>query len=94
MAFEREKGFFLGAFVVNFGFTLLVLAGYIGAGVVLTQPDPPVAALLVVGAVVMIVLPIAFYPLSRTIWSAVDLWMRPLEPDEVRAADEARARTG
>ena len=25
---------------------------------------------------------LAFYPVSKTLWSAIDLAMRPLEPDE------------
>jgi hypothetical protein len=36
----------------------------------------------VVTVTVAIVVPIAFYPFSKTLWSAVDLAMRPLEPDD------------
>lgn len=36
-------------------------------------------------------MPIAFYPNSRTVWSAIDLWMKPLEPGEVAAAEQARS---
>ena len=28
------------------------------------------------------VVPLAFYPTSKTLWSAIDLAMRPLEPDD------------
>jgi len=29
-----------------------------------------------------VVVPLAFYPVSKTLWSAIDLAMRPLEPDD------------
>ena len=37
-----------------------------------------------VGAVVAVavVVPLLFYPVSKTLWSAIDLAMRPLEPDD------------
>jgi hypothetical protein len=31
---------------------------------------------------VAVVVPLAFYPVSKTLWSAIDLAMRPLEPDD------------
>ena len=81
MAFERDDGFFLGAFVVNFGVVLGLLAAYIGVAVALTLPDPPVAALIVGGLAVAVVVPVAFYPFSRTVWSAIDLILKPLTED-------------
>jgi hypothetical protein len=29
-----------------------------------------------------VVVPLAFYPVSKTLWSAIDLAMRPLEPED------------
>ena len=89
MKFEREEGYFLGAFTVNFGVMLLSLALFIAVGLALTLPDPPPGKLALAGMVVGVVVPTFFYPFSRTVWSAIDLIMKPLEPDEVRAADEA-----
>ncbi len=91
MAFEREEGFFLGAFVVNFGLVLILLAAYIAVGIWLTLPEPPAGKLAAGGMVVAILVPVGFYPFSRTFWSAIDLWMKPLEPEEVAAAERARA---
>ncbi len=91
MVFEREEGFFLGAFVVNFGLVLVVLASYIGVGIWLTLPDPPPGKLAAGGMVLATLVPITFYPFSRTFWSAIDLWMKPLEPYEVAAAERARS---
>ena len=88
MCFEREEGFFLGAFVVNFGVMLITLAAFIGVGVAMTLPDPPPGKLALGGMVVGILVPIFFYPMSRTFWSAIDLIMKPLEPQEVASARE------
>ncbi len=42
------------------------------------------SAWVAVGAIVAtaIIVPLAFYPVSKTLWSAIDLAMRPLEPDD------------
>jgi len=75
LRFEREEGFFLGAYVVNFGLVLVLLGVWIFAGVVATQPDPPLPALVVGGMVLCAVVAIAFYPSSKTVWCAIDLTM-------------------
>jgi uncharacterized protein (DUF983 family) len=90
--FEREEGFFLGAYVVNFGVMILSLAAFIAIGLAVTLPDPDPVKLAAAGVVVAIVVPILFYPMSRTFWSAIDLWMKPLEPHEVEAANAAAGR--
>jgi uncharacterized protein (DUF983 family) len=90
--FEREEGFFLGAYVVNFGVMILSLAAFIAIGLAVTLPDPDPVKLAAAGIVVAIVVPILFYPMSRTFWSAIDLWMKPLEPQEVEAANAAAGR--
>jgi uncharacterized protein (DUF983 family) len=89
MCFEREEGFFLGAYVVNFGVMLIAMATFIGVGVAVTLPDPDPLKLAIGGIVVAIVVPIFFYPMSRTFWSAIDLLMKPLEPQEIDSARDA-----
>jgi hypothetical protein len=91
MCFEREEGFFLGAFVVNFGAMLVALAATIAFGVALTLPDPPPGKLAIAAMIVGTVVPIVFYPMSRTLWSAFDLMMKPLQPPEI---ESARTATG
>lgn len=84
LRFERENDFFLGAYVVNLGITegllLLGLFGYILAAV--NDPDLPVAPVVVVALVLAVLGPLAFFPFSRTIWSAIDLAMRPVPFDD------------
>lgn len=86
MCFEREDGFFLGAYVVNFGVMMISLAAFIAVGIALTLPDPPTVELTLGGMAIGIIVPVLFYPFSRTFWSAIDLWMKPLEPSEIASA--------
>lgn len=87
--FEREEGFFLGAYVVN----LAVVEGLLGLLVVVptivlaaTRPGFNPWPVVAVGLVAAIVGPLAFYPFSRTIWVALDVMLRPSgtsEPDDL-----------
>ena len=86
--FEREEGFFLGAYVMNLAIAqfLVVLLAIVPA-IVLLAGDPdagllPVFAGGVVGAVLG---PLVFYPFSKTLWVAIELIMRPA--DAVEPAD-------
>jgi hypothetical protein len=83
LLFERIEGHWIGAIglntIVSFGALLITLA----VGVALTLPDIPVGPLMVANVAVAVIVPLAFYPISRTLWTAVDIAMRPLEADEV-----------
>jgi len=46
----------------------------------------------VAGLAVAVVVPVVGYPFSYTIWAAIDLTMRPLEPAEVADADRHRGQ--
>jgi hypothetical protein len=75
---------------MNMAFALAGIAAVLVVGIVLTYPDIAAGPMLVVGLVVAILGPVAFYPISYTLWAAVDLTMRPLEPDEVADAEAHR----
>ena len=81
--FEREAGHWAGALgmntVISFGALLVTVV----AGVVATAPDINVVPLVVASCAVAVLAPLVVFPFSRTIWSAIDLAMRPLEPGEV-----------
>ena len=78
---ERVEGHWLGSLgmntIVSFAAVLLAVV----VGVLLGYPDALTVAVVGVVATAVIV-PIAFFPVSRTLWSAIDLAMRPLEPDD------------
>lgn len=89
MRFEREPGFFVGAYTVNLAlvFGLLFVLCMVLVGVLAIGAEPNVAAFLGVGAAIGVVVPLLSYPYARTVWSAIDLAMTPLEPvEEAEAA--------
>jgi uncharacterized protein (DUF983 family) len=83
LLFEREEGHWVGAMIVNFAVGMLVLVAVLAAGLLLTWPDVPWTGLTVVAVVMVVAVPIALYPWSKTVWVSIDLLMhrneRPLE---------------
>ena len=57
-----------------------------------TNSDADHTGFLIAGVVIGLVAPVFCYPYSRTVWSAIDIGMTPLEPHEIAEADEALAR--
>jgi uncharacterized protein (DUF983 family) len=80
--YERQPGFSLGATTMNTVVTFGLLAVVLVVGVVVTYPDVPTVPLMAVAVAVTAITPVVFYPFSYTLWAAVDLFMRPLEPAE------------
>jgi uncharacterized protein (DUF983 family) len=82
LRFERVVGQWFGSLalntIVSFGALLVVVLGSFLA----SWPDAPPVAALVAGLAVALLLPLAFFPWSRTLWLAFDLRIRPLEPGE------------
>lgn len=85
-------GFELGAasiaVMLTMGPLLLALA-VVGAA---TWPELPVGPMLIVLGVAACVLPVVAYPLSYTVWQAIDLRMRPVDP--IRDLDHPIVRPG
>jgi uncharacterized protein (DUF983 family) len=79
---DRVEGHWLGSLGVNTIVSFGALFATVVAGVVIFYPDIPVLGLMVAVVVVGLVVPLLFFPFSRTIWSAIDLAMRPVEPDD------------
>lgn len=94
LRFEREEGFFLGAYVINYGLGSIIVAVALVVFAVARNADAGTSPLpyLAVGLAGAILVPLAFYPFSRTIWLAIDLFMRPLEPFEVADLERAGAK--
>ena len=70
------------ALVLNIGLVLLAVA----VAVALTVPDVPVVTLYVVLASAAIVIPLVTWPLTHTIWMAIDLRVRPVGVEEAAEA--------
>jgi len=78
--FEREEGFFLGAYVINLAIAqgLVILLAIVPLIVrMASDPDAGVWPFVVGGLVGAVVAPMFFYPWSKTIWTAFDLMLRP-----------------
>jgi uncharacterized protein (DUF983 family) len=87
-SFEREEGYWVGALIANIAVAELLFAAVFLGGVVFTWPDVPWLPLGILGVVAMVVLPVAFYPLSKTLWLWVDLaFLHPLDADDLSAND-------
>jgi uncharacterized protein (DUF983 family) len=71
------EGFELGAMAISAVVCLGLLTVGLGIGVIVSWPDVAVARMLVILGVGALVLPVVAYPLSYTVWQAVDLAMRP-----------------
>ena len=85
---RNAEGFQLGAAAVNIIVTGGALLAVMAIGVILTYPEVPTWSLIgVVGSVALLV-GIGGYPMSYTIWFAIDLFMNHLSEEEL--ADAAR----
>jgi uncharacterized protein (DUF983 family) len=81
LRFAKEEGGFLGAMTLNYlvaiGLWLVVLI----VGIVVTVPDVPVVPLMLLSAIVLIGVPLWFYPRSKMIWAAVEFLVLQGEPE-------------
>jgi hypothetical protein len=90
MRWDREtEGHELGALVVNIIVSLGSLIIAMVVVMVATYPDIDVLPTTVVFVVLSVVVPTFMYPISFTLWSAIDLRLRP--PQAAELADMAAA---
>jgi uncharacterized protein (DUF983 family) len=82
LRFERIEGHWTGALGVNTIVSFGLLAITVVIGLILSAPEFEVLPLFIVAALEAIFMPLFFFPFSKTIWTAIDLWMRPLVPGE------------
>jgi uncharacterized protein (DUF983 family) len=77
---HREEGHWIGAIGINTIVTFGLLFVTMLVAFLLTIDDRRAAAVLVPSFVVAGLTPLLFFGSSQTVWSAIDLAMRPLEP--------------
>jgi uncharacterized protein (DUF983 family) len=82
LQFRRVAGHWLGSWFLNVCVTQTAVVLVLIVGVGLTYPNPPMLPIAVVAVITALVVPVLFFPFSRTLWSAIDLAMRPLEFDD------------
>ena len=90
-AYRRgDEAFELGAITANIIMTFLSILVSILVLVAATAPDVPTLGIVLVTGAIALVGPALFYPLSFTVWQAVDLWMRRPTEAELRGEGDAR----
>lgn len=81
--FERIEGHWVGAIGINTIVSFAVLGIVVIFGLVLTYPEGSALRLIAIAAATGVIGPTLFYPMSKTLWTAIDIAMRPLEAHEV-----------
>lgn len=82
LRFNRVEGHWLGSWFLNVCLVQTVVVLILVLGVGFTYPDPPMLAISIGAGVAAVVVPLLFFPWSRTLWVAIDVAMRPLEFDD------------
>jgi uncharacterized protein (DUF983 family) len=90
---EREEGGFLGAMVINYAVTAAVWLLVLVTWLVLDLPEVHVLALTLTSIGIALVVPLAFYPFSKTLWAGIDYLVYRTTP-EYRSRDAAERASG
>lgn len=80
--FERESGYWVSAIIVNTAVTEALFGVFFVGILIATFPNVSWGPVLIAGALTNVLFPILFFPLSKTLLMAFDLWVHPLRSDE------------
>lgn len=72
-----ESDYFLGALLVNLVVSEVLVAVVVLVIILVSWPSPPWVVILYGGLALGVGVPVVFYPLSKTVWLAVDLQFQP-----------------
>lgn len=94
--FDRNPGSYIGGIGLNTVFSFVVLAVAVVLTFVVTGDDTPLWQLLVVPLAVAVIVPLIFFPFSKSIWIAFEYLAAPpraenykTSPEEIAAAQAA-----
>lgn len=79
---QGEDGYYVGALIMNMVAALLTFLITFGLALALTWPDVPWSAVTNICVAAMVIIPIWFYPRSKTLWIWADLKIHPYDRDE------------
>lgn len=77
LKYEREEGYWLGAVLINTAVTIGLFLAAMIVWALLAWPDPPWTAMTATGIVINLLVPLLFYPLSKTLWVAIEISAHP-----------------
>ncbi len=83
LATDRVVGHWIGAVGMNTIITFGVLFVVLAIGLIGSYPEIDPLPILVIAVVTALVVPLLAWPYSQTLWTAVDIVMRPVTPDEL-----------
>ena len=84
--FERVEGHWIGSIGMNTILTFGTLLIFTVGGLIATIPDTPVFLFVAISIAIGVLMPPIIFPMTRTLWSAIDLLMTPITPDDFRGA--------
>lgn len=92
LGLERgEQGYWLGAYFFNLMAVEMVFSVWFIGFLVVTWPSPPWDLFQISTIVLMVLVPVGFFPYSKTLFLAFDLLVRPpSEEDFIMPHEEAR----
>ena len=80
--FERESGYWVSAIIVNTAVTFALFGLFFVGTLIAMYPDVSWGPVLIIGAVANLLFPVFFFPFSKTLLMAFDLWIHPLSASE------------
>jgi hypothetical protein len=83
-----EPGYWIGSYTVNLFVTEGVFAVTFVAGMFFTWPNVPWTLLGIICAGLAVMVPILMFPHSKLLYLAIDLALRPLDPDDLTVPPE------
>jgi uncharacterized protein (DUF983 family) len=93
LGLERgEQGYWLGAYFFNLMLVETLFSVWVTGFLVLTWPSPPWDFFQVSTVVLMLVASVAFFPFSKTLFLAFDLFVRPPSDEDFALPHEEARR--
>ncbi len=92
LGLEREQGYWVGAYFFNLMAMETVFAVWVVGFLLASWPDPPWTLFQVVTIVLMVIVPVVFFPFSKTLFLAFDLLVRPAADEDFAAPHEQARR--
>lgn len=66
---------------INYGVAIVAWLVMLTVVLIFTVPNVPVAPLLIASALVLIAVPLWFYPRSKTLWASIEFLVARSDPD-------------
>ena len=66
---------------LNYGVAFLIWGAMVGVWLAFTVPDVPVAPMVIASIVVLVAVPLWFFPRSKSLWAAIEFLVLRSEPD-------------